>query len=71
MKVENFWDELWLGVKSQSYQEIAGSPRNSFRVSLYIVFWLYSTENVRGSQILPIVLKLGMPKNDYMESDCG
>jgi hypothetical protein len=28
------WDELWLGVKCQSNQVIAGSPRNSFRASV-------------------------------------
>jgi hypothetical protein len=32
--VEKTWDELWIGVKSQSNPEIAGSPRNSFRASL-------------------------------------
>ena len=35
-KVENFLDELWLGVKGQSNSEIAGSPRNSFRASLIV-----------------------------------
>ena len=34
MKVENFSDELWIGVKGQSNLEIAGSPRNIFRYSL-------------------------------------
>ena len=34
MKVENFSDDLWLGVKDQSNLKIAGSPRNSFRASL-------------------------------------
>ena len=32
--VEKTWDELWIGVKSQTNPEIAGSPRNSFRASL-------------------------------------
>jgi len=32
--VEDGSDELWVGVKCQSYLEIAGSPRNSFRASL-------------------------------------
>ena len=36
VKVENFSDELWVGVKGQSNLEIAGSPRNSFRASLLI-----------------------------------
>ena len=34
MNVEKFSDELWIGVKSQSSLDIAGSPRNSFRASL-------------------------------------
>ena len=34
VKVENLWDELWLGVKGQSNLVIAGSPRNNPRVSL-------------------------------------
>ena len=34
MWVENRLDELWIGVKGQSNQEIAGSPRNRFRTSL-------------------------------------
>ena len=32
--VENYSDELWVGVKDQSNWEIAGSPRNIFRYSL-------------------------------------
>ena len=31
MKVENFWDELCVGVKGQSNLVIAGSPRKIFR----------------------------------------
>ena len=34
VKVENLWDELWLGAKDQSNLVIAGSPRNNSRVSL-------------------------------------
>ena len=34
MYVEKCLDELWVGVKGQSNQEIAGSPRNIFRYSL-------------------------------------
>ena len=37
MVVEKAWDELWIGVKSQSNSVIAGSPRNRFRASLRIV----------------------------------
>ena len=32
--VEKSADELWLGVKCQSNQELAGSPRNAFRHSV-------------------------------------
>jgi hypothetical protein len=34
--VEKTLDELWIGVKSQSNLEIAGSPRNSLRTSVAI-----------------------------------
>ena len=34
MKVENFSDELWVGVKGQSRQVIAGSPRKILRYRL-------------------------------------
>ena len=34
MKVENFWDELSVGVKGQSNSVIAGSPRKIFRYRL-------------------------------------
>ena len=36
MSVEKLWDELWIGVKCQSYTEIAGSIRKSFRASLEV-----------------------------------
>ena len=34
MNVEKFSDDLWIAEKFQSNSEIAGSPRNDFRVSL-------------------------------------
>ena len=34
--VEIAGDDLWVAEKFQSSQEIAGSPRNSFRASLYV-----------------------------------
>ena len=34
MKVENFSDELWVGVKGQSRPVIAGSPRKISRYRL-------------------------------------
>ena len=39
MYVEKCSDDLWLGVKSQSNPDIAGSPRNSFRASVDVVFY--------------------------------
>ena len=46
MTVEKVLDELWIGVKGQSNLEIAGSPRNNFRVSLVkmctgVEHWIY------------------------------
>jgi hypothetical protein len=38
VNVEKFWDDLWIGEKFQSNPEIAGSPRNSFRASLVLVY---------------------------------
>ena len=37
--VEKGGDDLWIGEKFQSSQEIAGSPRNSFRASLELERW--------------------------------
>ncbi len=37
MNVEKFSDELWLGVKCQSSQELAGSLRNALRCSVAII----------------------------------
>ena len=37
MNVEKFSDELWLGVKGQSNQVIAGSLRNILRDSLELI----------------------------------
>ena len=34
MCVAKYWDELWLGVKGQSRQDIAGSPRNILQYGL-------------------------------------
>ena len=36
--VEKVGDELWIAEKFQSNLEIAGSPRNSFRASLNLVY---------------------------------
>ena len=36
MSVEKGWDDLRIAEKFQSNPDIAGSPRNSFRASLYV-----------------------------------
>ena len=36
VNVEKFLDDLWIAVKCQTNWEIAGSPRNDFRVSLEV-----------------------------------
>ena len=36
--VEKGGDDLWIAEKFQSNPEIAGSPRNSFRASLALVY---------------------------------
>ena len=38
MSVENLSDELRVGAKDQSNLEIARTPRNAFRCSLFIVY---------------------------------
>ena len=38
MCVEKYRDDLWLAGKFQSNSEIAGSPRNSFRASVILVY---------------------------------
>ena len=35
--VEKCLDELWVGVKGQSNQEIARTPRNAFRSSVRVI----------------------------------
>ncbi len=51
MKVENFSDELWLGVKDQSNSGIAGSLRKIFRYRLKNVN--YGGRALKGLRILP------------------
>ena len=70
MSVEKLWDELWIGVKSQSNVEIAGSPRNSFRASLKV-------KNIDGRALIELgavlVTELSQTANGYIytwESDC-
>ena len=63
MKVENFWDDMWIGVKGQSNSVIAGSLRNEFRFSVMYCCWGYSTDLARGSTDLPNHIKLRIPTN--------
>ena len=51
VKVENFSDELWLGVKDQSNSGIAGSLRKIFRYRLKNVN--YGGRALKGLRILP------------------
>ncbi len=52
--VEKCSDELWVGVKGQSNQEIARTPRNAFRSSVEVNSDRgRATNRTRGSQILP------------------
>ena len=54
VNVEKFLDELWVGVKGQSNQEIARTPRNVFRNSVEVKSIRgRATNRTRGSQILP------------------
>ena len=47
--VEKSADELWLGVKCQSSQELAGSPRNAFRHSVRVI--LQEVEHWSGAGV--------------------
>ncbi len=54
-------DDLWLGVKFQSNSDIAGSPRNSFRASVAIIFIEGRALNGCGPPLeVPISIKLRM-----------
>ena len=63
MKIENFSDELCVGVKGQSNRAIAGSPRNIFRYSPRINFlgvehWIDFPPQGGGSNQTPNTRKL-------------
>ena len=72
MKVENFSDELWIGVKGQTNPVIAGSPRNSFRASLAPKCGggraLTGLGPVKGYQLLS---NSECPSHVLRESGCG
>ena len=62
MNVEKFLDDLWIGVKCQSNQDIAGSPRNDFRVSLEVKrFGGRALFRLGAPPALPNLGKLRMP----------
>ncbi len=61
MYVEKCSDDLWVGVKGQSNQEIARSPRNVFRYSVeYKYHRGRATDWARGLHRLPNPDKLRM-----------
>ncbi len=63
MKVENFSDELWLGVKGQSNSVIAGSPRKIFRYRLKLLnFGGRALESLGILIKLPNLIKLRMSR---------
>jgi hypothetical protein len=69
--VENRSDDLWLGVKGLSSWQIAGSPRNSFWASL----WLLAcggraTEWDMGPNPVPYLIKLRIPCAESRVSVC-
>jgi hypothetical protein len=57
-------DELWVGVKCQTNQEIAGSPRNAFRCSLGTYPLGGRALNGLGGASLPNPIKLRIPRSD-------
>ena len=61
VNVEKFLDELWVGVKGQSNQEIARTPRNAFRSSVELECHRgRATDRARGLHRLPNPDKLRM-----------
>ena len=70
--VEKGGDDLWIGEKFQSSWEIAGSPRNSFRASVYDSFYGGRALNDRGTHLaLPSSIKLRTPYIEHKQSECG
>ena len=59
-------DEVWLAVKFQSNLEIAGSPRNSFRASVWNEFSGGKALYGLGAARLLNPIKLRMPANCFM-----
>ena len=62
--VEKCLDEVWIGVKGQSNWEIARTPRNAFRSSVWFKFdGGRATNRTRGFHHLPNPDELRMPSN--------
>ena len=67
---------MWVAEKFQSNPEIAGSPRNSFRASLGIAYYVRIRKIIAGKALngcgaerLPSLIKLRMANNHSRESD--
>ena len=70
--VEKTADDLWIGVKFQSNQEIAGSPRNSFRTSVEPKLGGGRALNVEWPRLgVLTTIKLRMPSSNTRQSVCG
>ncbi len=72
MDVEKSLDELWVGAKDLSNSVIAGSPRNSFRASLVLLYG--GGRALDGLGVLPD--RQNQPNSEYRgtlswESDSG
>ena len=66
--VEKYLDELWVGVKGQSNQEIARTPRNVFRYSVIIELVRgRATNRTRGLHRLPNPDELRMLIEDLQQ----
>ncbi len=60
--VEKCLDDVWVGVKGQSNQEIARTPRNAFRCSVGVEYHGgRATNRARGLHRLPTPDELRMP----------
>ena len=62
MWVENYSDELWIGVKGQSNSVIARTPRNVFRNSLVLVSRRSGSDRVRAFTKVPTPDKPQIPE---------
>ena len=70
--IETPADDLWIGEKFQSSWEIAGSPRNSFRASVWLVISEGRALNDRGSHLaIPSSIKLRITLILSRQSECG